>query len=219
MSTPFWLNDPSVLVNINNNNILSNFWPNETMNKNEQFNAITRLLAVMIIVFYISNRSLKFLCMGCTTMFMITLVYFVQTKKTETFLNINSCNKETSKPTVDNPMNNILLPEIKDNPEKKPSDIAYGSNNVKNIEENVKDLTCNVSFTDESKDEIKEKLFSNVGDQLLLDRSMTQFYTTSNTSVPNDRESFQEYLYGNMPSCKDQDSIACLKQNFRHITI
>ena len=118
MSTPFWLKDPSVLVNIHSQNIVNSFWPNETMNKNEKFNAITRLLLVIIIVFYISNGSIKFLCMGCTTLFMITLVYFVHVKDMETFINIASCKKETTKTNTDNPMANLLLPEIKDNPEK-----------------------------------------------------------------------------------------------------
>lgn len=217
MSTPFWLKDPSILVNIHSQNIVNSFWPNETMNKNEKFNAITRLLLVIIVVFYISNGSIKFLCMGCTTLFMITLVYFVHVKDTETFINISSCKKETTKTNTDNPMANLLLPEIKDNPEKKPSEKTYGIEQTIQIEDNVKDMTCKLSFENEDSDEIKKKLFSNVGEQLLLDRSMTQFYTTSNNEVPNDRESFQEYLYGNMPSCKDQDSIACLKRNFRHV--
>ena len=63
----------------------------------------------------------------------------------------------------------------------------------------------------------KKKLFSNVGDNFNLDRSMTQFYAVSDNRVPNDREDFQEWLYGNMPSCKDQDPIACLKNSFKYI--
>ena len=57
MNTPFWLKDPSVLVNIHSQNIVNSFWPNETMNKNEKFNAITRLLLVIIVVFYICSYS------------------------------------------------------------------------------------------------------------------------------------------------------------------
>ena len=60
-------------------------------------------------------------------------------------------------------------------------------------------------------------IFINVGDNLYLDRSMTQFYTLPNNTVTNDRKDFQEWLYGNMPSCKDQDPLTCLKKTFRHI--
>jgi len=213
--TSFWLNDPTVLLNIHS---FHDFWIMEGMSKNEKFNAITRLLLLIIVVFYISNRSIKFLCIGLTTLCMVTLVYYVSSKDQESFVSSsNICNKSKTTSTVDNPMSNLLLPEIQYDPNKKESGPAFGKKHTNEIEENVKDLTCQLSFKDENSDEIKKKLFSNVGEQLLFDRSMTHFYTNSANQVPNDRESYQEFLYGNMPSCKDQDPLACLKQNFRHI--
>ena len=126
-------------------------------------------------------------------------------------------NKNATQSNEENPMANLLLPEIKDQPNKKQSEKAYGCKNITKIEENVKDMICNVSFKDENKDEIKKKLFSNVGDNFYLDRSMTQVYAVADNTVSNDREEFQNWLYGNKPSCKDQDPIACLKKSFRHI--
>lgn len=213
----FWLNDPSVLFNVNS---IKDFWPNNEMSKNKKFNAITRLLLLIIVTFYISNRCIKFLCIGVTTLAMVTLVYYINIKDREYFTN-KKCeckeNMNATQSTVNNPMSNLLLPEIKDNPNKKQSEKAFGCKNTTKIEENVKDMICNVSFKDENQDEIKKKLFSNVGDNFNLDRSMTQFYAVSDNTVSNDREEFQNWLYGNMPSCKDQDPIACLKKSFRHI--
>ncbi len=213
----FWLNDPSILFNVNS---INDFWPNNEMSKNKKFNAITRLLLLIIVTFYISNRCIKFLCIGVTTLAMVTLVYYINIKDREHFTN-KKCeckeNKNATQSNVENPMANLLLPEIKDQPNKKQSEKAYGCKNITKIEENVKDMICNVSFKDENKDEIKKKLFSNVGDNFHLDRSMTQFYTVADNTVSNDREEFQNWLYGNMPSCKDQDPIACLKKSFTHI--
>ena len=212
----FWLNDPSILLQIHS---LHDFWPEESMSKNEKFNAITRLLLLIILFFYISNRSIKFVCIGLTTLVMITIVYYIQEKDTETFTNLDTCNSSTKlqKPTTENPMANVLLPEIKDDPERPAAAFTYGNASTTKVEESVKDMTCKVSFKDEDADEMKRKLFSNVGDQYNLDRSLIQFYTTSSTDIPNDRENYQQWLYGNMPSCKDQDPIACLKNSFRHI--
>ena len=70
----FWLNDPSILFNVNS---IKDFSPNNEMSKNKKFNAITRLLLLIIVTFYISNRCIKFLCIGVTTLAMVTLVYYI----------------------------------------------------------------------------------------------------------------------------------------------
>ena len=41
---------------------------------------------------------------------------------------------------------------------------------------------------------------------------MRQFYTVANTKLPNDQKEFGEWLYGNMPSCKDGDAQQCLRK-------
>ena len=46
---------------------------------------------------------------------------------------------------------------------------------------------------------------------------MRNFYSMPNTSVPNAQEEFAKFCYGDMKSCKDGDSLACLKNNYRHI--
>ena len=61
-----------------------------------------------------------------------------------------------------------------------------------------------------------DKLFKDLGDDFMFDRSMRNFYTTPNTKVvPGDQKAFAEFLYGDMQSCKDGDPIACEKNSFR----
>ena len=66
--------------------------------------------------------------------------------------------------------------------------------------------------------DVVDKLFKDLGDDFVFDRSMRNFYTTANTKVvPGDQKAFAEFLYGDMQSCKDGDPIACEKNSFRYI--
>ena len=49
---------------------------------------------------------------------------------------------------------------------------------------------------------------ANLGDDLLFNRSMLQYNSMPNTQIPNDRKSFENYLYGNMLSGKEGNPLA-----------
>jgi hypothetical protein len=61
-----------------------------------------------------------------------------------------------------------------------------------------------------------KQLFGDLGEQFEFDQSMIQYYSTPNTKVVNDQGAFADFLYGDMPSCKDGDTIQCVKDNFRY---
>ena len=61
------------------------------------------------------------------------------------------------------------------------------------------------------------RFFMDLGDSISFQQSQRNFYSTANTKVPNDQTAFAQYLYGNMPSCKDGDGLQCLKDNPRWI--
>ena len=42
---------------------------------------------------------------------------------------------------------------------------------------------------------------------------MRNFYAMPNTQIPNNQKDFAMFCYGNMPSCKDGDSLQCSKNN------
>jgi hypothetical protein len=51
---------------------------------------------------------------------------------------------------------------------------------------------------------------------------MQRFYTTANTRVESDQNSYAMYLYGNMPSGKDsgpEGAFARVQDNYRYILI
>jgi len=109
-------------------------------------------------------------------------------------------------PTTVNPMMNVLLTDYKDNPTRKPA------------------LPINDSTTKWINDKVKSKIVSRVGDarilrgmnnELELEHSMRNFYTTPNTAIPNDQEGFGNFCYGEMISGKEGNQAALERKGAR----
>lgn len=45
---------------------------------------------------------------------------------------------------------------------------------------------------------------------------MRQFYSTANTTIPNDQGGFAEFCYGDMISAKEGNMFASVRNNPRH---
>ena len=186
---------------------------------NEKVNAITRLVILLTVIGYILTLSFKIIIVGIVALTCIVILYFVQNnvvkkeKIKESFSNNLSevypafTNPKTydlvknnlEKPKISNPLMNVLLPEIKYNPERKGAAPSFNPTVEKEINNSVKEFISK-PFDDKN---IKNKLFSNLGDEIGFDRSMRQFYSTANTRIPNDQKGFAEFAYGNMISGKE----------------
>lgn len=101
---------------------------------------------------------------------------------------------EFTPPTSRNPFMNILLDEIKYNP-TRPSAAPVGDPSVKQTFD----------------DYFRVQWFSDPTDVFGKNQSQRQFVTQPSTSVPNDRESYQNWLY-KIPgkTCKQGGREACL---------
>ena len=126
-----------------------------------------------------------------------------------------SMNKENYKqPTKDNPFMNILIPEIKYDPKRKPAAPTFNPIVEKEINETVKDVITE-KFNDKN---IKEKLFGGLGEELTFNRSMIPFTANANTTIPNDQDGFANWLYGPLNSCRDGNKQRCVDNiSNRHI--
>ena len=228
-NTNIWFKDPSVLINKNN---LFQIWPCQNMSREEKINSITRLIIYLTFFGYIITNNLNVLISGIVTIFILVITYFILNKKHLQFL--DKLNKESfsneeinenlkhnfTNPNTKNPNMNVLLPEINDNPERLNAAPSYNKAVEKEINDSVKSIVRN-NFKDPN---IDEKLFrSNENefspDEFQFEQSMRQFYTTPNTSVPNNQKEFAQFCYGNMASCKDGDVEQCLKNAPRHINM
>ena len=64
-----------------------------------------------------------------------------------------------------------------------------------------------------------KQLFGDLWQQFQLDNSNRVFYSTPNTRVTNDALSFGNFLYGNMPSAKEDTpdgNMQRVKDNYRY---
>ena len=213
MTIQFWLKDPTILFKENS----MEMWPKSSMSYEEKLNAITRLIIVLIIIGLIVTQNLNILMLGIITIIIIILLYYNNSKK-ESFTNIEQNSLEKyykdnknafQAPTNKNPLMNIVIPQIHYEPKRKPAAPAFLPEVSQAIDNCVKEFAAK-PFKDPS---IKNKLFSNLGDEFNFNRSMIQYNTMPNTLVPSDQKGFLEYLYGTMISGKEGNQLALYRNN------
>ena len=211
MTSSFWLNDPTILLNKNE---ITHLWPINYMSSDQKLNSITRLTILLTLLGYLITKNYKIIITGIVTLSAIILLYIIQRKqetiKKEGFSNpqlYKMFKNNYTQPTVKNPIMNVLLTEISDNPNRKKAAPSYNPEVEKEINEKTKEFVCD-NFNDPT---IDERLFKDLGDSFEFDRSMRNWYANPNTLIPNNQTAFAEYLYGDMPSCKEGDEFTCMK--------
>jgi len=239
---PFWANDPTVLFD---KDYILQMWPLQTMTFNEKLNAISRLIIVLSILGFIITKSIRFLVIGIVTLAIIYFVYNMRKQKiVKELLNKDGNDKEgfknndknaysqpseviiTNPETLEaylksdfeptnkkNPLGNVLLTDIVDNPQRKAAPPCFNTEVYEDINKSTKKMIQ--SLNPEIKNTNKQ-LFGDLGEKFEFDQSMWQYYSTPNTKIPNDQGAFADFLYGDMPSCRGGDDIACVKDNFRY---
>lgn len=118
--------------------------------------------------------------------------------------------------TKKNPLGNVLLTEIMDNPDRKA---AAPSFNVDVSEDITRSAKKTVQYLNPGIKNTNKQLFGDLANNFELDWSMRNFYSMPNTRVTNDQGSYGEYLYGNMPSAKEGNAFALTQDNLRYILI
>lgn len=202
MSISFWINQPTILLK---KKYILDILPNKNMEFNEKLNTITRLIILLSMVGYIiTNNSMLLLLAGISILSIIGFYYLKTNKKMDLLINKrenfeNLTKKEIIEsnlvvPTDKNPLMNVMLTDIKNNPNRNS---AAPSTNP-NIHEDITEKTINITKKTFNDNDIDKKLFKDLGDSMNLDMSMRQFYTMPNTRVSNDQKSFSEFCYKDM---------------------
>ena len=224
-ATPFWLNEPTILFNKKH---ITEIWPNPNMSNMEKLNAISRFVIIASLLGYLITLNMGIIFVGIITLAVIAILYHVQSNKAkadenakelppkikESFTNAilyNEVKDDYTNPKENNPMMNVLLPEISYNPTRNEAAPAFNAEVEKNINTSTKDYVVDTTFSDEStkqKEYIKRKLFSDLGDSYTFDYSMRNFYTNPNTTIPNDQEGFANFCFGDMISAKEGNEFA-----------
>jgi hypothetical protein len=118
--------------------------------------------------------------------------------------------------TKRNPMGNVLLTEISDNPLRKAAPPSFNPIVNESINKNTKK---SIQMLNPGIKNTSKQLFGDLGQNFELDQSLLPFYSMPNTKIPNDQTAFADFLYGNMPSCRDGSAFACVQDNERYIMI
>jgi hypothetical protein len=211
----FWLDNPNILLD---RDYITEIFPNERFGLAQKLNAITRLVIAMTILGYLFTKSLKILVSAVITLVVLVIIYKTKSGK-ENFSNFvkkdqeyyqkdienvskkdeNFIKQHFTTPTKKNPVMNILMDEYKYNPERPPAAPIYNDQIKQQVNENAKSENS--------------RLYKNLGDNIIYENSMRNFHTMPNTKIPNNQKEFALFCYGNMPSCKEGDSLQCTKNN------
>jgi len=115
-----------------------------------------------------------------------------------------------------NPFSNVLLPQINDEPERKAAPPSFNVDCDEDITKNVKRA---VQMMNPGIKNTNKQLFGDLWQQFQLDQSNRVFYSTPNTRVANDQGAYGQYLYGYMPSAKEdtpEGAMARVQDNYRY---
>ena len=216
---PFWSDNPNILLN---NDFMFEFFPTENMAFEQKLNAISRTVVLLSLMTFLYTKSARILLVGAISLFFIFMLHkskkietdAVKTKK-EGFDSPapEDLEKVFRKPDSSNPFGNVLVTDYIYNPQRKPAPPAYNQNVNAEIIEQAKEC---VRKSNPDHPDLSEKLFQDLGDQYVFEQSLRPFNSTASTTIPNDQQSFTEFCYGSMVSCKEGNAFACAKNNARY---
>jgi len=223
---PFWSNNPNILLNSES---MFELFPTEDMSFEQKLNAVTRTLVLLTIMTFLYTKSTHILWVGAVSVFFVYLLFKHKStekeeiaKKKEGFRELNTDALTPAqalykvenpvdvfqKPSASNPFGNVLPTDYIYNPKRKPAPPSGNSNVGADIVEQAKQFVRNAN---PDQPDITEKLFKDLGDEYVFEQSLRPFHSTASTTIPNDQQSFSEFCYGGMVSCKEGNAFACAK--------
>lgn len=222
---PFWSDDPNILLN---NDFLFEFFPVEKMSFEQKLNAISRTVILLTMITFFYTKSARILFIGAISVFFIFMLHKSkkvendEIKKKKEGFNEGSPRDDVDliksvdlsnvfrEPDSSNPFGNVLVTDYIYDPKRKPAPPAFNQKVNDDIIEKAKDV---VRKMNPDQPDITEKLFTDLGDQYVFEQSLRPFHSTASTTIPNDQQSFSEFCYGGMVSCKEGNAFACAKNN------
>jgi hypothetical protein len=207
-------------------------FPVPNMSYEQKLNAVTRTVIILILLFYFALRTWRVVIIGVFTVFAIWLIHYSQKNPKK---NVRFADKEGfmgsspaedfvqkhllpknifSEATETNPLQNVMLNDYDNPSSKKPATAAYTQDSQTQILEQTKRM---IDEAHPGQPNLTDKLFQGLGDSLAFEQSMRPFYSTANTTIPNDQGAFADFCYGGMVSCKEGNSFACARNLSRHV--
>ncbi len=242
MTIPFWFNNPTILFN---KDYIIEIWPTQQMTFEAKLNAISRIVILMSILGFIFTRNWNLVFIGIVTLAIIFTLYKLRKQmivsslvKKEGFsvnpsiqpsdlspspmltdpVTLKNVLRSNFHPTTKkNPFGNVLLTDINDKPNRLAAAPSFNPDVYDEIDKAVKKQTqmLNPNIINTNK-----QLYGDLKDNYDLDNSMMQFYSMPNTRITPDQGAYQNFLYGDMYSGKEdtpEGSMMRVKDNWQWI--
>ena len=179
---------------------LLQFWPNASQSSTERAQATARFVIYATCIVYLIQRDVRIFALGALVIGVLFYMYRNQMiRGMDSVRPAYSDARPTGMlggpvqmPTLDNPMGNALLTDIKDQPDRPPA-AWYPS-----VANQVKNVWSKIHPFDQDLGKDRGKLWQ-------YDAS-SRFYTAPNNGlIPNDQTAFAQAAYGVpfSPQCKD----------------
>jgi len=181
-------------------NINFNLKPLINMTFKDKIISIINFIIFVALVLSLIFKNIIYILIALIIIILLFYVYLYEDNlriKNNKILNDHNLefydNKICVKPTLENPFMN-------------PSIIDYKNNN-----NNIK--SCSYITNDIVNDNVdtyfKQNVYKDINDIYQKNFSERQFYTVPATTIPNDRESYEKWLYGRPKTCKENNGEQC----------
>ena len=191
MSTQFWTNEPTILLN---KEYIFDLWPTSNMDYEQKLNAITRLIIIITILGYILTSSMRILVAGIVTIIVIFVMYKMRKQKltseimkegfkmsgnpasfddTKTITNPETLQTalktEFKLGNKKNPFSNVLLTDIMDDPDRNAAPPSFNPEVDVDITKNIKK---SVQFMNPGIKNTNKQLYGELWENFELDQYM-----------------------------------------------
>jgi hypothetical protein len=236
MTTPFWSNEPTILFGKDH---IFEVFPTSAMSFESKMNALTRGIIVLSLISFLMTSRTNVLLVGFISLVMIVFLYKIRKQKIIQSLDegfsINELMKQTQTTTNPvtletvlknnyyetnkrNPLSNVLLNEITDDPNRKPAPPSFNPDVYEDINASAKKT---IQHLNPGIKNTNKQLFGDLWHNYDFENSaMRPFFSTANTKVTSDQGAFAEYLYGGMISSKESNeggALARVQDSYRHV--
>lgn len=181
--------------------------PLQSMSIEEKLNASIRFFLYISIILAIITKDSRYLFFAIVAGLISIGIYEFEKKKVKTaekFLEKKQLdivdNTLCARSTIENPFMNVLMSDYTQNPQRPGACGTMTDKVQKTIDKNF-----------------HARLFRDVNDIYGKNASEREFYTMPNTTIPNNREGFTDWLFGRGPSCKEGNGFQCDHNIYRTV--
>jgi hypothetical protein len=161
--------------------------------------AITNIIIFTSVILSLITKNIIFVLFG---IILIIFLYYIYLYNDNVSVKTNETLKDRNLNIVDNKL--CVIPSI-ENPFMNPSIIDYTNNN-----NNIKSCPIdNDIINNNINNYFQQNIYKDINDIYERDISSRQFYTMPATTIPNDRKSYEDWLYYRGKTCKENNGVQC----------